>query len=95
MISDPGKTLQDFRKLHGLKQKDLAAFMHVHPITISTWETGASKISIDNYIKMFDYMGYEIVIRKKKKEWKDIKPPVEYLKKPEDNHGIEENTHSH
>ena len=79
MISDPGKTLRDFRKLHGLKQQDLAVFMHVHPGTISTWECGTVSIRTEDFIKLFDYMGYEIVIRKKK----------------EDNHGIEENIRSH
>ncbi len=67
---NPGKTLQDFRLLHGLTQKDLAAFFMVHPITISCWERGATKISFENFQKAMNYMGYDVVIRKKKESKK-------------------------
>lgn len=65
---NPGKTLQDFRKLHGLTQSDLAAFMFVHPATIGTWERNECKLTVENFEKLMNYMGYEIVIRKKEKK---------------------------
>lgn len=65
-MMDPGRTLQDFRLLNKLTQKDIADFMNVHPVTVSCWERGATKISVEYFEKIMDYMGYEIVIREKR-----------------------------
>lgn len=68
-MMDPGRTLQDFRLLNKLTQKDIADFMNVHPVTVSCWERGATKISVEYFEKIMDYMGYELVIRKKKSKY--------------------------
>src|SRR5881394_1056761 len=37
-----GRRLQELRKRRGLRQKELAAAIEVHPLQISKYETGAS-----------------------------------------------------
>lgn len=62
---DPGKTIQNFRLLKGLKQKDIAKEMFVEPSTISCWERGQSQITAINFERVLNILGYEVVIRKK------------------------------
>ena len=62
---DPGKTIQNFRLLKGLKQKDIAKEMFVEPSTISCWERGQSQITAVNFERVLNFLGYELVIRKK------------------------------
>lgn len=64
---DPGKTIHDFRLLKGLRQQDVAAVMFVEPGTISCWERGKSQITAENFEKVLNFLGYELVIREKVK----------------------------
>lgn len=84
---DPGKTLQDFRMLHKYTQKDIANLMNVTPATVGTWEREQCKVTFENFQKIMDFLGYEIVIRKKSKDWKDSKSQ-DYDVMKEDNDGL-------
>lgn len=65
---NPGKTLRSFRKLHGLTQHDLAAYLFVSDATISVWERNVCRISVEDFDKLLDYMGYKLTIIKKKEK---------------------------
>ena len=69
---DPAETIKNFRKLHKLQQKDIAAHMYVSAATISTWERKQCRVSAEDFIEIMDFLGYEVVVRKKNPEWKDI-----------------------
>lgn len=84
---DPGRTLQDFRMLQKYTQKDIAKLMNVTPGTVGTWERSECRVSFENFQKIMDFLGYEIVIRKKSKDWKDSKPH-DYDVMKEDNDGL-------
>lgn len=84
---DPGRTLQDFRLLHKYTQKDIANLMNVAPATVGTWEREQCRVTFENFQKIMDFLGYEIVIRKKSKDWKDSKPH-DYNVTKEDNDGL-------
>lgn len=68
---NPGRTLQDFRMLHKYTQKDIAKFMCVTPATVGTWEREQCKVTFETFQKVMDFLGYEIVIRKKGKTYGD------------------------
>lgn len=84
---DPGITLQNFRRLHKFTQKDIAKFMCVTPATVGTWEREQCKVTFENFQTVMDFLGYEIVIRKKNADWKDSKPH-NYDVMKEDNDGL-------
>lgn len=69
---DPAVTIRNFRKLHKLRQKDIAAHMYVSAATISTWERKQCRVSAEDFVAIMDFLGYEVVVRKKNPEWKDI-----------------------
>ena len=65
---NPGKTIHDFRLLKGLRQQDIAKELFVEASTISCWERGQSQITAENFEKILDFLGYELVIREKPKD---------------------------
>lgn len=51
-----GKTLREIREKHGLTRKDLSAMIGYAPVTIGTWEIGASipsNLAVDALRKVF------------------------------------------
>ena len=65
---DPGKTIRNFRQLHGLRQKDVGDAVHVSSMTISSWERNVNYITFENFEKIMNFLGYEVVIIKKRRD---------------------------
>jgi len=52
------KRLKAERIAKGISQEKLAEFMGVSKSTISKWESGASKLGINEFIKIVNYLGF-------------------------------------
>ena len=48
--------LKDIREENGLQQKDIAKKLNRTPACISSWETGKTEPSLDDLIKLADYL---------------------------------------
>jgi len=82
---DPPNDLRAFRKLYGYDQRDVAYLMGIEGSgRISDWETGKSKPSMDNLIKLsivFETPGDRIYFRLRRKYQKEIEERRKHLDK--------------
>jgi transcriptional regulator with XRE-family HTH domain len=54
------KRLKAERIARGITQEKLAEFMGVTKSTISKWESGASKLGINEFIKIINFLGFSV-----------------------------------
>jgi len=52
------KRLKAERIAKGVSQEELAKFMGVSKSTISKWESGYSKLGINEFIKIINFLGF-------------------------------------
>lgn len=59
------QAIHDYRKTVGISQQELASKLQVETSTLSRWETGKTRPSLESLLLFIDAVGLELVIQPK------------------------------